>query len=256
MGRVQLCYGTPPGCVWLRELRGDDELRVKGTDTATALALLQGLIEPPGGTGTKADRALLLTAADRDRLLAHLHVLTYGPHVDSTTTCKRCGERFDLDFSLPALLSHLLQPRSGPHRLAADGTCRLEDGRCFRLPTGQDELAVGDSPGASAAQALLERCMVEGDLGEGTTAIEEVMDQVAPLVSLGIDAVCPQCGHEQQFNFDIQSYLLSALLQEHPRLYQEIHTLARGYGWSLAEILSLTRTQRRTFVALLENETP
>jgi hypothetical protein len=255
VGRVELCYGTQRGCVWLRELRGYDEQKVNGTDTATVLALLEGLIEPRLETGAKADRALLLTAADRDRLLAHIYVLTYGPHVDSTAKCKCCGERFDLDFSLPALLSDLSEQPAGPYRLEADGTCQLEEGRRFRLPTGQDELAVGDYQGRIAGQALLQRCMVEGDLGEGTATVEEAMDQVAPLVSLDIDGVCPQCGHGQQFSFDIQSYLLSALLQERHRLYHEIHMLARGYGWGLTEILSLPRTQRRTFVALLENET-
>jgi hypothetical protein len=33
-----------------------------------------------------------------------------------------------------------------------------------------------------------------------------------------------------------------------------VHRLARGYGWSLAEILSLPRTRRRDYVALVERE--
>jgi hypothetical protein len=36
------------------------------------------------------------------------------------------------------------------------------------------------------------------------------------------------------------------------QLVQEIHLLASAYGWSLSEILNLTRGQRRAFVALVD----
>ena len=58
------------------------------------------------------------------------------------------------------------------------------------------------------------------------------------------------CPHGQ---FDIQTYLLGAILSERRSLLSDINCIARAYSWSLDEILSLTRSDRRHLVELIEN---
>jgi hypothetical protein len=127
---------------------------------------------------------------------------------------------------------------------------------------GRDEYAVAGLAAEEAERALLERCVVAA--GEGGTAfdasgldasaVQEALEQLAPMLDLDLNARCPECGQDQSFHFNIQSYLLGALLGERRQLAAEVHRLAMAYGWSLHDILSLERAERRTFVALVETE--
>ncbi len=76
--------------------------------------------------------------------------------------------------------------------------------------------------------------------GDGTGALQELLHQAAPLLELELTASGAECGHPNAVQFDIQSYLLGALLGERRRLMTEIHRLATAYGWFLDEILSLS----------------
>ena len=61
-------------------------------------------------------------------------------------------------------------------------------------------------------------------------------------------------GSAQDVAFSLEAHLLGLLAQERPFLTHEIHLLARAYGWSLGEILQLSRDDRRTLVRLCEAE--
>jgi len=238
----------------LRALCGFDEESIDGTDTLAAIRLLDRLLieGPPGAIGPGS--AAELVSADRDRLLAALYLRTYGSRIQGTVACVRCGEPFDLDFPLQQLLDTLPQPGTAGPAHGGDGLFALPDGRRFRMPTGEDELAVWHLPPDQAEQALLARCVVEGDPSIDSQAFQEAMLQAAPLLDVEIDTRCPECGQEQSIHFDIQSYLLSALRSEQLARAQEVHRLATAYGWSLSDILSLPRSRRRTHVALIEAE--
>ena len=101
---------------------------------------------------------------------------------------------------------------------------------------------------------LLSRCIIEGDLEQDGRSVQDALQKLSPIAEIDLIARCPECGSAESVHFSLQSYLLSALRQENPRLSCEIHRLAETYGWSLSEILSLPRTQRRALVALIEAE--
>src|SRR6516162_7280458 len=81
----------------IRELTGLDEQCVRDVSTATAIALLDRVVEAGPGTSW---RAAHLTAADRDRLLAAIYRATYGDWITSTPPCRNCASLFDLTFAL------------------------------------------------------------------------------------------------------------------------------------------------------------
>ena len=196
-----------------------------------------------------------MTAPDRDQLLAAIYGYTYGQRILGTIACKACRQPYDLEFQLLDLMNNLqadvdetlVQPKG-------NGTYRLADGRHFRLPTAEDELAVWHLPEAEAERALLQRCVLEGDPEADPALIQSAMQTVGPVLDLDLNATCPECGEQQAFHFDIQSYLLSALQSEQAKLTQEIHRIATVYDWSLHEILGLTRRQRQAYVDLIERE--
>jgi hypothetical protein len=222
----------------LRELTGRDEYAVSGAGTATAISLLTALMED----GSAAE----LVAADRDRLLAALHLHAFGDRIESTLTCAQCGQPFDLHFSLRGLIDSIdARTPSAQWKALGDGRFESADGATIRLPTGSDELAVAALPAEEVEEVLRARA----DWPE-----DEVLEEVAPLLDLELVAPCAECRHVHTIRFDIQSYFLTALAAERRRLLAEIHRLAVAYSWSLEEILSLTRTDRRTFVELIQNE--
>lgn len=237
----------------LRELNGFDEQSISGPDTANAIDLIDRLLVRSPGSPVEHFRAVELTGADRDRLLAEVYERTFGPLIESVVQCVLCEELFDLTFSIRDLLASLDFAKSSA--LAThdqDGTYRLTNGLRFRLPVGADELAVVGLPPEAAQSELLQRCIIESNQAVEIDVVQEAMEEIAPVMDLELDARCPECGGKQPVHFDIQFYLLRALLQERRRIGREIHRLAVAYGWSLNEILSLSRRERQAFVEFIE----
>jgi hypothetical protein len=237
----------------VREVTGHDEADVDGAASATAIRLLDRLLVADDEAGILPGHAADLTAADRDRLLAAIYRRAYGDRIESTVTCGACRQPFDLSFSLAELGARVLDWPAEVEPLP-DGTFRLGGGLMVRLPTGRDELRVAGMPPAEAAEELYRSCLVGTDSGLEPEALSEMLERVAPVLDVELDARCAECGSREPRRFDIQSYLLDALAQERRRLLAEVHRIAVAYGWSLDAILSLTRSDRRQYVALIDAE--
>jgi hypothetical protein len=256
-----MCRFTPDwGWIRLRELSGFDEQMVRDTHTGTAVELLNRLVvEPFGGRGVASRSAMSLTASDRDRLLAHVYSRNFGRKVQSTVRCVHCRELFDLEFDIEQLARVLDPPWPACVEALADRTFRLPMGVRFRLPTGEDEVWLSETCGTEPerALALLQRCLIEPQEGVSErelAAVEEAMEEIAPVLDLDLGAQCPECRTKQPVYFSVQFYLLRAIQQGWKQTVREVHLLATAYGWTLQEILGLPRSQRRQFVQLIETE--
>ena len=247
------------GCDWaiLREVTGVEEQSITSTMTSDAIQLLEDLLVQTHPGSLKSEAISGLSAWDRDRMLATVYMRIYGERIESTVSCVQCHENFDLDFSLPYLLESLNPENNATAEVNArqDGIYGFSDGLEFRLPTGEDEIAVMGLSQEEGEQELLTRCIQNSPEGVNNQnrvqEIQAVMEAIAPLIDLELDAQCPECGQEQQVHFDLQHYLLSALSGERTQLMREIHVLASTYGWSLADILNLPRSQRRSLASLV-----
>jgi hypothetical protein len=240
--------------VRLRELTGYDELAIDRTDSAAAIALIDRLCTAPAEHVPHSNDpgvAFQLTAFERDQILAGIYAHYYGKRIDSTLTCATCSKPFDIAFDLDELIGRAARP-SDIHA-APDGSYCLESGVRFRLPTGGDELAVLHLSPDEAVGELLRRCMLEAPGGFDPGAVQDAMEQVAPIIDIDVNTSCPECGTGAQSRFDLQSYLLQSILQDRRRLWRETHVLAIAYKWSLQDILGLARPDRRTLVALIES---
>jgi hypothetical protein len=237
----------------IREITGVEEQHINNTTTTDAIALLQQLLVETNDDALAAGEVGELTAWERDRLLAAVYTRHYGPRIDSTMACQSCGAPFDVDFDLPALMENLApNPKASIEHLG-NQLFQLRNVR-FRLPTGHDECAVFGLPPEQAEAEILQRCIIDGDRLDAQTAaeIQKAMQALSPVVNLELDARCPECGNEQAVQFDLQRFLLTALVNDRRRLLHEIHILASAYSWSLSEILHLPRSERRGFVTLVD----
>jgi hypothetical protein len=239
----------------LRELTGRDEYAVLGANTANAIDLLAGLLDTASTTEGNQICAADLVAADRDRILAAVYKRAFGDRIESTLTCVRCGQPFDLYFSLDRLIESVNESKETREwKALGDGRFEAANGVRFRLPTGNDELECSNLTREEVESLLLTRCAEGGDWPEGRIAFEELLEQVAPLIDRELVALCAECDYVHTVQFDIQSYLLGTIVAERRRLLAEINRIASSYSWSLDEILSLSRSDRRLFVELIENE--
>lgn len=249
---IESVQGSRRAC--LGELSGFAEQAVVDPSAASAIRLLDQLLVTECETDLCSGCAERLSTSERDVLLAVAYQSTYGPRVESTIKCPACEAPFELNFDVGDLVQEV---RASAKREALSheaGVFKLDDACQFRLPTGSDELAVAGMAAEEAADQLLSRCIVKGDPRTHGLAIQKAMERVAPVLDAELAARCPECGHEHAVRFSLQTYFLSALLQEQPRLGREIHCLARAYGWGLRDVLSLSRKQRRRLVELVEAE--
>jgi len=236
----------------LREPVGLDEEGVGGRGTLEAIRLLNRLLVDEPGTSAAPGAAASLTVPERDLLLAAVWRMARGPKITGTLTCASCAAPFDFDFSLDDLVEHV---RSALGDLPVqDGVYTLPGGCRFRLPTGEDERALVGLPEDEAERALLARCLVEGDVVVDGPAAVAAMERVGSGVDVDFDFRCAECGHVHGMRFQIQDYLLGALAADWGELVEDVHRLALAYRWNLNEILSLPRSRRRAFVALLAGE--
>lgn len=237
---------------WLRELTGQEEMRLSGTDVVEAIGLIDSLLVSGQPQGQSARH---LTAPDRDRVLAAVYQHTFGDRISGTLECVACASPFDLDFSLADFVDHAHAPASltDVKRLPG-GIVEFGEGVQVKIPTGEDELAVRNMSPEAAATELMQRCLVSGTRDELPMDLDAKLAEIAPVLETEMGATCPECGHASTVRFDIQAYLLQSLLNDRDRLTWEIHRLAGAYGWKLKEILRLTRSQRKQFARLIEAE--
>jgi hypothetical protein len=227
-------------------MRGLEEINIERSDTATALELLESMIDKEHADAVKATS---IVTADRDRILAAVYQDLYGSKIDSTVSCRHCHKQFDVDFSLTALLAQL---HPGKTEVPKNGVYETTNGVAYRLPTGEDEMRAILTEETDPVQALLTQCLVDrADLAK-SDLVEEAMATMAPVMNLEMQAVCPECAREQKVRFDMQSFLLLRLKKERPRLLYEIHRIASSYHWSQQEILQLPRRLRKQYVELIE----
>lgn len=192
----------------------------------------------------------------RDALLLDLRGRTFGPNIDVFLECEECGERLEL--SLPAA------SLAGECPLGPGDTADLEvDGyrATFRLPDSLD-LAAALHAGQNAPRVLALRTVLSAekdglpipaaDLPDSVVAaLGERAAELDPASEIVLAPLCPACGARASVPFDIGAHLWAEVRFHARRLLVDIHQLARAYGWSEAEILSLSPARRRAYLEIL-----
>jgi len=234
--------------VSLRELNGYDELMIEDNRPRAVLKLLQNVIMPPS-PGKPAVIPEKIVISDRDYLLSGIYTYTYGSRIQSVLKCRTCGSPFDMDFSLKDLVSSIRG--SANDRPQDDQGYYCYDDYRFRLPNGEDEMAVAGMAVVEAEKRILERCMASTNTVAKDRDVQSVMKSVAPLLFSEMQTTCPECGANQLVIFDIQTFLLSRLKNERRRVTAEVHSIAMAYHWSHHEILEIPRTLRKSYAGMI-----
>jgi len=205
------------------------------------------------------DELASLTVGQRDAYLLKLRELTLGPQLNGVTQCPQCGERLEFELNAPNL--YLINPDHSPpaNQVLSIDAFEVQ----FRLPNSWDLAAISTCSDTTTADALLlQRCILQASCeGAAVTHQELPVDVVAQLTNQMVEADpqaeiqlalnCAACGHEWQALFDILSFFWAELVAQAKRLLQEVHTLARFYGWRESDILAMSARRRQSYLEMV-----
>lgn len=220
--------------------------------------ILVSALSSLAGQPTNKKLVQMLSSGDREFLILSLHSLIEPDAQWITRNCSECKE----------LVQFQLHSTTLPIKAAGEDYPQTAVALSFcdaliRVPTGADEEALSDNcKGHDAAlDLLLKRLLTSIDentgintvLGESLTIhdqllIDGVLDKMSPQISHSVNITCPYCLAEQDLPIDHYEWIVN----ENNRLDDQIHTLAFYYHWSEKEILSLSKTRRSHYVALIE----
>lgn len=241
----------------LRELSGVEDIllaEAPKSDTELALAIISRLAQPVDDANVLWEE---LTPTDLDALLLNIRRTVFGETITGDSYCpaETCGARVDVTFSVGQYLAHQRPRKPRDVETASEsGWFKLHGSQVtFRLPQGADLLAVckHDQP----VSALIQRCVRPPDPpARLLRRIERAMDALAPSSTTDLQGDCPECGHTFEFRFDPQEFSLRELREQAAFIYEDVHLIARHYGWSEAEIISLPRNRRVQYAEMIRQE--
>jgi hypothetical protein len=232
--------------------RGDGQ-----SPSRRALALLAG-----AAPEADAEELTAMPVGRRDAALLALRERLFGSAFTGVTSCPACGEEIELSFDADEVRCGTWggssDPPSPERGRVGEPALRFSVGEYeveVRLPTTADLFAIERMTSIDEARArLFERCVVNpvGELPpEVVDAVIERMAALDPRADMQLDADCPSCAHRWREPFDIVTFLFTELSVFARRLLADVHTLARGYGWSEREILDLSPARRNAYLEML-----
>jgi hypothetical protein len=199
-----------------------------------------------------------LPVGQRDARLLGLHAALFGPRLQATARCPRCGAAIEFELDAPAMRVDAPDEAVSRVALAHDGW-HVE----ARLPDSRDLHALSAcTDAASAREVLLRRCVTEArplsDAPGGSPAapppavvdaLSRALADADPQAATDLGLACPECGFDWEEPFDIAAFLGDALDRWADRMFDEVHVLAAAYGWGEAEILALSPARRARYLA-------
>ncbi len=199
-----------------------------------------------------------LSIGQRDARLLILREWTFGSKLNCITECPACGERLEFAINADDIRMSDIEKQSDSHSLTLDGY-DID----YRLLTTVDiEKASPCMDKKSMEAALIQRCIIRARInGEEIPVGELPHDLINTLIShmaeddlqanTQLSLTCPACKHGWYALFDIVSFFWSEIQAWAARTMKEVHILASAYGWSEADILSMSPLRRRTYLGMV-----
>ncbi|UAK23299.1 hypothetical protein [Sphingomonas nostoxanthinifaciens] len=204
-------------------------------------------------------RALPGAAIERDTLgrrnqrLIALHGLLLGGAIEAVAACPVCGAANELNVPTDAIAA-LGSPAADARVPVASGPAALS----ARLPCMADLAAIASVSPEDAPVALAAACLGSGAevTPELVAALEAAFEMADPAAVVRLATACAECGQPMAVEVDLAAFVATAIERLVERHLREIDLIARAYGWTEAEILSLSPARRARYVALLSGEAP
>jgi hypothetical protein len=180
--------------------------------------------------------------------LLTLHAWHFGPALTAVTDCPGCGELVEVTLDAPGLCAQAAELAPAWLEIAyAERALR------FRLPSPADLAAAGEAATIEAARQILAQRCVEGAAPPAALLpeIAAAMERADPLAVVELGGACPHCGHGWSAFLDVAAFVWREVQNWAQRTLQEIHLLARAYGWGERDILALSPSRRQAYLQMI-----
>jgi len=187
-----------------------------------------------------AQKLALMPLCERNALLLELRALSFGPVMDGYAICPECMGSLEFQLAVESLLA---QTRSKQEDRDEDAEIQM------RAANTIDLLAcLQEEDAEKGRRVLVMRC------GGGDDFSSEAIERFESANS-GAEILCrlecPECGSQPALDFDIAAFFWHEVRSAARQLLQEIHWLAKAYGWNEAEILALTSQRRQAYLEMV-----
>jgi hypothetical protein len=207
---------------------------------------------PEGSAGPVTDESIAdWPLGCRNRALAELRTLYFGPRLEGWTSCTKCGEKMEFEVNCRTLTEAYSEASGQPLTIR---------GYTFRLPTSRDLARIADETDPQHAELLLlQNCTIDRTTSEpgswSENEIEEIAERMAladPLAEIALRFECPACQHTSEEVLDLPRFLWAEIEARAKRLLLEIHALASAYGWAESAILAMSDVRRATYLQMVQ----
>ncbi len=246
---------------------------MQAVTTADLLAYWESNINRPGiqrgiallclaYPGLNYQEAASLTIGERDSRLFQIREWMFGRNIRNMADCPRCNCRVEWESDLQDITRQLSESTY------STGTCQLETDDYslqFRLPDSNDiAAAISTKNKSNEIMHLLEKivleCRFRGQPCEIENLTEEIIEMTGtkiaeadPFFDITMNLSCTECSHQWNIPFDILSYIWIEINNWALHIFQEVALLARTFGWSEREIISMTPARRQVYLSLLNS---
>jgi len=210
----------------------------------------------------------------RDALLLELRERTFGKKLRAYCECPHCRNALEMSLNVADMRTADSRAETDEFKISATDKFEMStteefemktmgtDIR-FRLPNSLDLAATLDCEDRDAAyRELLGRCILEARSNGHPVSLEELPDDALQEIADGmgecdpqaevlLNLNCPDCRAPFQTPFDIVHFFWIELSVHAKRLLEEIHLLARHYGWSESSILTMSARRRQHYLDLI-----
>ena len=220
--------------------------------------------------------------------LLQLRGALFGPTIDLQIACEQCGEQLETQIITSDLLAGA-RTNDAPATIDVQGFAfRLPDSRdlaavsqepdvdiaaqqllercCMSAPgrpkgeyrSAQHEATPVSTPGrpkgeyrsAQHEATPVSRPDGTADLRSLLAQVEEQLESADPLADMRLDVTCHACGHHTAAVLDPCTVLWTDVQRHARSLIEQVHTLARAYGWTESEVLALSVARRSAYLEL------
>lgn len=215
---------------------------------------------------TKLDRSFFwnLEIGKRTEYLLTLASLSNSSKINVNLRCSNLECQRQMEITIPLLeITRLQQQSENQKTEIAIATEKLS----LRKPTGNDQklwLEQHFPDEGSATLAMVQSLLVSEQPStfkqvysqekDWIEMLNQVMEEIDPLVNFNLQVNCPYCGSENLQDFDLGAWALQQLYGVQQQLIVTIHRLASHYHWSESEILAIPPGRRSCYLALIARE--
>jgi len=213
--------------------------------------LWQGLALLAAACPDVSEAALLATPVGRyNAQLLTLHRWHFGPSLTAVAACPTCNGVVEVTLDVTSLCQQHGDPSAALLEINhADDTVR------FRLPTLGDLITAGAAATVEeASQLLVQRCLETppDDLPPAAlAAATAAMESADPLALIELGGACPHCSLTWSAFLDVALFVWREVQHWAQRTLQDVHLLARAYGWREDEILRLSPVRRQAYLQMI-----